>query len=128
MYAIRSYYAKEVAAKLFGVAFHNNGQTCACLKRLYVHESIYEEVCGELARLAKEAVVGDGLLPETQLGPVQNKAQLEIVKSLADDARRSGGRFLAGGQAREGKGYFFEPTIVADLTNGSRLVDEEPFV
>ncbi len=118
---------KEVAAKLFGVAFHNNGQTCACLKRLYVHESIYEEVCGELARLAKEAVVGDGLLPETQLGPVQNKAQLEIVKSLADDARRNGGRFLAGGQAREGKGYFFEPTIVADLTNGSRLVDEEPF-
>lgn len=118
---------KAVAPRLFGVCFHNNGQTCACLKRLYVHESIYEELCAELARLAKEAVVGDGLAAETQLGPVQNKAQLEIVKSLAEDARARGGRFLAGGRVREGKGYFYEPTIVADLSNGSRLVDEEPF-
>lgn len=118
---------KEVAAKLFGVCFHNNGQTCACLKRLYVHESIYEEVCAELAALAKAAVVGNGLEEGTQLGPVQNKAQLEIVKALAEDARAHGGRFLAGGKVREGKGYFFEPTIVADLANGSRLVDEEPF-
>ena len=118
---------KEVAAKLFGVCFHNNGQTCACLKRLYVHESIYEEVCAELAALAKAAVVGNGLEEGTQLGPIQNKAQLEIVKSLAEDARAHGGRFLAGGKVREGKGYFFEPTIVADLGNGSRLVDEEPF-
>lgn len=118
---------KAVAPRLFGVCFHNNGQTCACLKRLYVHESIYEELCAELARLAKEVVVGDGLAPETQLGPVQNKAQLEIVKSLAEDARARGGRFLAGGRVREGKGYFYEPTIVADLSNGNRLVDEEPF-
>lgn len=118
---------KEVAAKLFGVCFHNNGQTCACLKRLYVHESIYEEVCAELATLAKAAVVGNGLEEGTQLGPIQNKAQLEIVKALAEDARAHGGRFLAGGKVREGKGYFFEPTIVADLGNGSRLVDEEPF-
>lgn len=118
---------KEVAAKLFGVCFHNNGQTCACLKRLYVHESIYEEVCAELAALAKAAVVGNGLEEGTQLGPIQNKAQLEIVKALAEDARAHGGRFLAGGKVREGKGYFFEPTIVADLANGSRLVDEEPF-
>lgn len=118
---------KAVAARLFGVCFHNNGQTCACLKRLYVHESIYEELCGELAQLAKEVVVGDGMAAETQLGPVQNKAQLEIVKSLAEDARARGGRFLAGGRAREGAGYFYEPTIVADLSNGSRLVDEEPF-
>jgi acyl-CoA reductase-like NAD-dependent aldehyde dehydrogenase len=118
---------KEVAAKLFGVCFHNNGQTCACLKRLYVHESIYEDVCAELAALAQAAVVGNGLEEGTQLGPIQNKAQLEIVKALAEDARANGGRFLAGGKVREGKGYFFEPTIVADLGNGSRLVDEEPF-
>ena len=78
---------ETIAPKLFGVGFHNNGQTCACLKRLYVHESIYEQLCAELAKLAKAAIVGDGLNPETELGPVQNKAQLRYVQELADDAR-----------------------------------------
>ena len=118
---------ETIAPKLFGVGFHNNGQTCACLKRLYVHESIYEQLCAELARLAKAAIVGDGLNPETELGPVQNKAQLRYVQELADDARAHGGRILSGGQARNGEGYFFEPTIVADMTDGIRLVDEEQF-
>lgn len=118
---------KAIAPKLFSVTFHNSGQTCACLKRLYVHESIYEELCDELAKLAKVAVVGDGLKPETQLGPVQNKAQLAYVQELAEDARARGARILSGGYAREGAGYFFEPTVVADVTDGIRLVDEEQF-
>ncbi|WP_413671667.1 aldehyde dehydrogenase family protein [Massilia cellulosiltytica] len=118
---------KTVAPKLFGVAFHNNGQTCACLKRLYVHESQYDDMCAELARLAGEVKVGDGLEPGTELGPVQNRAQLDIVRALAEDAREHGGKVLAGGKVREGKGYFFEPAIVAGLTNGARLVDEEQF-
>ena len=118
---------KAIAHRLFGACFHNNGQTCACLKRLYVHESIYEELCGELARIAKETVVGDGLAEGTQLGPVQNKDQLEIVKELAEDAKAHGARFLSGGHVRAGKGYFFEPTVVADISDGTRLVDEEPF-
>lgn len=118
---------KEIAPKLFGACFHNNGQTCACLKRLYVHESIYEELCAELAQIAKQTIVGDGLVEGTQLGPVQNKEQLEIVKELAEDARAHGARFLSGGQVRAGKGYFFEPTVVADISDGVRLVDEEQF-
>jgi acyl-CoA reductase-like NAD-dependent aldehyde dehydrogenase len=118
---------KVVAPKLFGVTFHNNGQTCACLKRLYVHEDIYDEICSELTSLAVNANVGDGLLSETQLGPVQNKAQLDFVCELADDARARGARFLCGGNKIEGKGYFFQPTVVADVSDGLRLVDEEPF-
>jgi acyl-CoA reductase-like NAD-dependent aldehyde dehydrogenase len=118
---------KAVAPKLFGVAFHNNGQTCACLKRLYVHESQYDALCTELARLAGEVKVGDGLEHGTELGPVQNRAQLDIVRELLEDAREHGGKVLAGGKVREGKGFFFEPAIVAGLTNGARLVDEEQF-
>jgi acyl-CoA reductase-like NAD-dependent aldehyde dehydrogenase len=118
---------KAVAPKLFGVAFHNNGQTCACLKRLYVHESQYDALCAELARLAGEVKVGDGLEPGTELGPVQNRAQLDIVSELLEDAREHGGKVLAGGRVRAGKGFFFEPAIVAGLTNGARLVDEEQF-
>ncbi|MCG2579119.1 aldehyde dehydrogenase family protein [Dechloromonas sp. XY25] len=118
---------KAIAPKLFGVSFHNNGQTCACLKRLYVHESIYDELCGELANLARNAVVGDGMNPETQLGPIQNVMQLAKVEELAADARAHGARFLCGGQRKAGPGYFYEPTIVADIADGVRLVDEEPF-
>lgn len=118
---------KAVAEKIFAASFPNNGQTCACLKRLYVHDSIYDAMCTELARLAGEAIVGDGLDPATQLGPVQNARQLAIVESLAADARQAGGRFLCGGHRLERPGYFFAPTIVAGLRDGSRLVDEEPF-
>ncbi|WP_338759353.1 aldehyde dehydrogenase family protein [Massilia sp. METH4] len=118
---------KAVAPKLFGAGFHNNGQTCACLKRLYVHDSQYEAMCEELARLARNAKVGNGLDAGVDLGPVQNRAQLDIVNALAVDAREAGGHILAGGKPLESKGFFFEPTIVAGLTNGSRLVDEEQF-
>ncbi len=116
-----------IAPKLFAACFHNSGQTCACLKRLYVHESIYEAVCKALAERTQQAVLGDGLDPATQLGPVQNAAQLAKVESFAEAARRDGGRFLCGGRRRPGPGYFYEPTVVAGLSDGSRLVDEEPF-
>lgn len=118
---------KDTSAKLFGASFHNNGQTCAALKRLYVHDSIYDEVCQEMATLAKNVKVGNGLEEGVELGPVQNAKQLQIVSDLAESAKAEGGRILAGGNKIAGAGYFFEPTIVADLTNGSRLVDEEPF-
>ena len=118
---------KVIAPKLLAACFHNNGQTCAALKRLYVHESIHDAVCDELTALASELVVGNGLEEATQLGPLQNKKQLDIVIDLADSARQQGGRFLCGGKPIPGAGYFFQPTIVADLSNGDRLVDEEPF-
>ena len=102
---------EAMAPKLFAACFHNNGQTCAALKRLYVHESIYDDVAEAIAAQAREVVVGDGLDEETQLGPIQNLAQLEIVKSLAQDAKDQGGNFLTGGNQIDRPGYFFEPTV-----------------
>lgn len=116
-----------VAPELFRVSFHNNGQTCACLKRLYVHESMYEDLCAELARIARDTVLGDGMADGTQLGPVQNRSQMDFVRELVEDARRHGARILSGGKARAGAGYFFEPTVIADATEGMRVVDEEQF-
>ena len=117
----------EVAPKLFGAGFHNNGQTCAALKRLYVHESQYEDMCAALAEQAQAVVVGDGLQEESQLGPLQNARQLKIVKTLVDSARENNGRIVCGGEEIKGGGYFYQPTIVADQTDGDRLVDEEQF-
>ncbi|QDF99070.1 aldehyde dehydrogenase [Azoarcus sp. DD4] len=118
---------KAVAQRLFGAAFHNNGQTCACLKRLYVPDSLYEELVAELARIARGTVVGNGLMSDTQLGPVQNRAQLNYVHELVEDARARGARILSGGQPQAGGGYFYPPTVIADAVDGMRVVDEEQF-
>ena len=112
---------------IFQTAFLNMGQTCAALKRLYVHESQYDEVCRRLTTIANEQVVGNGLEAGVTFGPVQNQAQLNLVAELVDDARTQGAQILCGGQVQLGKGYFYPPTIVAGVSNGVRLVDEEQF-
>lgn len=115
-----------VAPGLYGAAFGNAGQVCIAIKRLYVHESIYDAVCSELVRLADETVVGDGLEQGVTQGPIQNRAQFERVKTLLADAQANG-RVIAGGTRPEGPGYFLRPTIVRDISEGTRLVDEEQF-
>lgn len=117
---------KEVAPKLFQSAFQNSGQVCIAMKRLYVHESIYDEMCDELTTLANDTIVGDGLEQGTRLGPLQNKMQYERVKELIEDAAMHG-RIVAGGEALDQPGYFIRPTIVRDISDGTRLVDEEQF-
>ncbi len=117
---------KEVAPKIFGGATINSGQVCLAIKRVYAPESMYDELCDELAKLAKEAVIGDGLEQGTQLGPIQNKMQFDKVKEYIEVGRKDG-KIIAGGEAYEGKGYFIAPTIVRDISHDSRLVKEEQF-
>jgi len=117
---------KSVAGRVFKAGFANSGQVCIAIKRLYVQDGVYDAVCDELARLANEVVVGDGLAPDTQYGPLQNKAQYEKVKGFIEDARHSG-NIIAGGSTQAGPGYFIRPTVVRDIAEGSRLVDEEQF-
>ncbi|HWT99966.1 MAG TPA: aldehyde dehydrogenase family protein [Terriglobales bacterium] len=118
--------AKEVAPKLLNGAMMNSGQVCLAIKRLYVHDSMYDEICTELGRLAAEMVVDDGLKQGTQMGPLQNKAQYEKVKGFLDDAKRHG-KIVSGGKALPRKGYFIAPTIVRDIADDSKLVREEQF-
>lgn len=115
---------QAIAEGLFWGGFINNGQTCAAMKRLYVHEDVYDEVCTALVEFAKNIPVGDGQDENSILGPVQNKMQFDKVKRLVDEAKQKG-RVLLGGEA--GEGLFFPPTIIADLEDGDPLVDEEQF-
>jgi len=117
---------KAVAEGIFGAAFLNSGQVCIALKRLYVHESIYDELCSEIARLAANAVVGDGRDEATQFGPVQNRMQFEKVSDYIVDARANG-RIIAGGDIPDTPGFFIPLTVVRDIEDGCRVVDEEPF-
>ena len=87
---------KEVAPKIFNAAMVNTGQVCLAAKRVYVHDSMYDAVCTELAKLADATVVGNGLDPDTQLGPLQNKTQFEKVQGYIADGRARG-KIIAGG-------------------------------
>ncbi len=119
---------KAIAEGLFWGAFINTGQTCAAMKRLYVHDSIYEEVVDALAEVARAVPMGPGLDEANVLGPVQNKDQFDIVAGLVEDARAHGGRVVTGGAPATELGELFYPiTLVADVTDGVALVDEEQF-
>jgi acyl-CoA reductase-like NAD-dependent aldehyde dehydrogenase len=116
---------KAAAQGIFMGAFFNSGQVCIALKRLYVHEKVYDALVAELAQIAKTAAVGNGLEPGVMFGPLQNKMQFEKVKGFLEAGRRDG-RLVAGGEVSE-KGYFIRPAIIADIAEGSQLVDEEQF-
>lgn len=118
---------KAIAEGLFWGAFINNGQTCAALKRLYVHESIHDAVCAALTAYASQVKVGDGRLKDSVLGPVQNEKQLALVRELVEDAKLHGGKVLLGGNPGNGPGFFYPVTLVSNVDNGIRLVDEEQF-
>jgi acyl-CoA reductase-like NAD-dependent aldehyde dehydrogenase len=119
---------KEIAPKLFFAAMVNSGQVCLAAKRIFVHESIYDAVCAELAKIAEGAanLVGNGLDDGVQFGPVQNRMQFEKVRALIEDARAHG-QVIAGGKPHEGKGFFIHPTIINGLPDSARLVCEEQF-
>ncbi len=117
-----------IAEGVFWGAFINTGQTCAALKRLYVHDSMYEAMCQELVDYAKNVPMGVGLDETNVLGPLQNRAQYEIVTRLVDAARDSGATILLGGDPDpSAKGYFYPTTLVADIDNDNPLVAEEQF-
>jgi acyl-CoA reductase-like NAD-dependent aldehyde dehydrogenase len=113
--------------KLFWGCFINAGQTCAALKRLYVHEEQYEEVVSKLAEYCAGIPVGNGLDPKNLIGPVANKMQLDKVVDYVEDARAHGARIVLGGKKPAGPGYFYPLTVIADATDDMRVVKEEQF-
>ncbi|MBP1327418.1 phenylacetaldehyde dehydrogenase [Leucobacter exalbidus] len=117
-----------IAEDLFWGAFINTGQTCAALKRLYVHDSVYDAVVEELAKVAANMPMGVGLDEQNVLGPLQNRAQFDIVDRLVESAKASGARVVLGGDPdRDAVGNFYPTTLIADIDPHNDLVLEEQF-
>lgn len=115
------------AAKgLFTWAFANSGQVCVSIKRIYAPESIYDPLCDEIARLAREMQVGHGLIEGTDLGPVQNEAQYDHCARYLQLAAQHG-NVIAGGMLLDEPGYYVAPTVVRDIKDDNPLVREETF-
>jgi acyl-CoA reductase-like NAD-dependent aldehyde dehydrogenase len=118
---------ERVATHIAGIAFKNAGQICATIKRVYVHESIYEAFAESLTRNAARLRVGDGLSDGTDVGPLQNSTQRDRVERLVADASARGARVTCGGMRWGNAGYFYKPTVLVDIDEQSPLVVEEQF-
>lgn len=116
-----------IAPRLFWGAFQNSGQVCSAIKRVYIHERVYQPLAKALTDLAKTVRVGNGLDPASEMGPVSTAPQFQRVQDLVADAKSVGGRIRAGGARIQSDGYFFEPTLFEELPDQARLVAEEQF-
>jgi acyl-CoA reductase-like NAD-dependent aldehyde dehydrogenase len=118
---------EKVAEKLFWSAFRNSGQVCIAVKRVYVPERLHDDLVEVLAAKARAAKVDDGMAEGTDLGPINNKPQFERVSELVSDALSNGATAVSGGGPLDRPGYFFAPTVLTGVSDGTRIVDEEQF-
>lgn len=107
--------------------FRNAGQVCVSPTRFYVQEGVYERFMSALTERTRRIRVGDGLAAESQMGPLANPRRPASVESMIKEAVSDGARVLTGGERIDGDGFFFEPTVVADVSVCSRAMNEEPF-
>jgi len=122
----------EAFNKMYWGAFGSSGQICMALKRMYVHESRYDEVVDGFRAACERAVVGDGLIPETTMGPVNNAKQLKVVTDMIAEARAKDADVIECGQVPDealytGGGYFQKPALVLDADPSLSVVKDEQF-
>ncbi|MEX0441931.1 aldehyde dehydrogenase family protein [Acinetobacter baumannii] len=118
---------ESVAEKVFQSAFFNAGQTCACIKRLYIHEKVYDPFVSKLSELADKQKVGDGMESQTTFGPVQNEIQYLKVKNILKKAITNGAKVLNNPQKISDSGYFIFPTLVGEVNENMEILTEEQF-
>ncbi|AOK03059.1 NAD-dependent succinate-semialdehyde dehydrogenase [Burkholderia sp. AU28942] len=107
--------------------FRGTGQICISSTRFLIQREVYDEFVGHFVRAANALKVGDGMDAGTQVGPLANPRQLAKMEELIADAVKRGARVLAGGKRIALEGYFFEPTVLADVPQDARVMHEEPF-
>ncbi len=118
---------ERTARGLVWGAFMNTGQTCASIERAYVVEDLYEPLVRRIVELTGELRVGDPSVVGTDLGPLTTRGQREIVAAQVEQALASGARALTGGEVPEGKGFFYPPTVLVDVTEEMDILREETF-
>ncbi|MDF4222599.1 aldehyde dehydrogenase [Maribacter sp. M208] len=111
--------------------FDNCGQVCTCNERMYVHEDIYYEFMNKFIQKTKALKVGNPMLEDTDMGPKVNKSELEHMEHLVKVSLDEGATIATGGKRLSGgefdKGYWFEPTVLTDVTQDMTIVHEESF-
>jgi succinate-semialdehyde dehydrogenase/glutarate-semialdehyde dehydrogenase len=118
----------EGAAKLMGAfKYRNAGQVCVSPTRFFVHEKVYDTFVGRFVDIARKTKVGDGLEPDTRMGPLANPRRVNAIETFVNDAQEKGAKVAAGGKRIGNQGNFFEPTVLENVPESARIMSEEPF-
>lgn len=118
---------KSVAEATADGAFYNNGQSCCSVERIYVHAKVYDAFVDAFAAAVKGFVVGDPMDEKTYIGPLTRSAQREVLDRQVADAKAKGAKQLCGGKRKDGKGFYYEPTVFANVDHAMELMREESF-
>jgi succinate-semialdehyde dehydrogenase/glutarate-semialdehyde dehydrogenase len=118
---------ERTASGLVWAAFMNSGQSCASVERVYVVDEVYDRLVRRVVELTKALRIGDPRRPGTDLGPLANAGQRDIVESHVADAVGKGAGCLTGGERPEGPGFFYPPTVLVNLTDDMVVMREETF-
>lgn len=117
----------SAVALLVGSKFRNAGQVCVSPTRFLVERTVFEDVVADFAKRAESLIVGDGMSPETNMGPLVSSARREAVDTLVQDAIASGADLRTGGTRLGNAGNFYSPTVLANVSPSMRAMNEEPF-
>ena len=118
---------EKAADTIAAFKFRNAGQVCISPTRFYVHENNYNKFLARFTEYAKGLKLGDGLEKGTTLGPLANPRRLDAMESFVNDAKQRGGKVVTGGQRHGNQGYFYEPTVITEVPDDSKIMTEEPF-
>ena len=118
---------KSVVAGTADGAFYNNGQSCCSVERIYVHEKIYDRYVEEFAKEVSAYKIGLPTEAGVYIGPLTRKNQLQVLAEQITDAKARGAKVLLGGRKMNRKGYYFEPTVLVDVTNEMKIMRDESF-
>jgi succinate-semialdehyde dehydrogenase/glutarate-semialdehyde dehydrogenase len=118
---------EKTADTIAAFKYRNAGQVCISPTRFYVQESVYDRFLARFTEYAKNIKLGDGLEKGTTMGPLANPRRLDAMEAIVQDCKSRGGKIVTGGKRHGNQGYFFEPTVVTDLPDDSKLMTEEPF-
>lgn len=117
----------RAARQLARFKIRNAGQVCISPTRFYIHDDIYTAFVDRFTEELANVKVGDGLDPDTQMGPLAHERRLPMMKKFVDNARSLGGKVLLGGEQIKRDGFFFSPTVLTDLPDDALVMTEEPF-
>ena len=118
----------ERAAQVGAVRkMRNAGQVCTSPTRFFVHESVFPTYVDTFVERAAATVVGNGMAADVEMGPLANERRVPFLRDLVEDARSKGATVATGGAPTGDRGYFFEPTVLVDVPDDARVMQEEPF-
>ena len=117
----------HAAASLTKFKFFNAGQVCLSPTRFLVARTIYAPFIDRFAKETSKLKVGNGLAADTDMGPLANNRRVQVMEAFVEDALAHGGRLVCGGRRPRKSGYFYEPTVIADMSTSARAMNEEPF-